>query len=147
MTALDTGALWQLLGNRVQEFAPLPSDHHLGLDNGTIATVWSEPVEIIDPDVEVIARYPSGHLAGGPALTLRSVGRGSAAYVSARLGIEGLRPLVRRFAVLGGKPSPRPVEDDAPGQGGVVLRSRGVVGLRCPVARTPQPTTGTGRSA
>ena len=88
------GALRELLGIRVEEFAPLLGGQTLALDNGTTATLWSEPVEILADEVEILARYEAGEWAGRPAVTRRSVGDGSATYVSTRLGPTGLTTLL-----------------------------------------------------
>ncbi len=47
-----------------------------------------------DPEVEVLAHYRSGAYTGRPAVTRRTVGGGSATYVSTRLGREGLTGLL-----------------------------------------------------
>ena len=104
------GALRELLGVRVEEFAPLLANEHVTVDNGTFATMWTEPVQVVRLDVEVIARYDSGDLKGMPAVTRRASGRGSAGYVSARFGSEGLRPLARRFADLAGVATDLPAD-------------------------------------
>jgi beta-galactosidase len=88
------GALRELLGIRVEEFAPLLDGESVRLDNGTAGTLWSDRVEVTDPATGVLARYASGELAGRPAITRRPAGAGSAAYVSTRLGAAGLRPVL-----------------------------------------------------
>lgn len=88
------GALRDLLGVRVEEFAPLLDTERVTLDNGLDGTLWSERVRPAGPDVAVLARYATGEQAGHPAVTRRPVGEGSAAYVSTRLGPEGLVPVL-----------------------------------------------------
>ncbi|GGM52108.1 beta-galactosidase [Dactylosporangium sucinum] len=88
------GALRDLLGIRIEEFAPLLDDQSVELDNGTTGILWTDRIDIIDADVEVLAWYKSGDLAGRAAITRRSVGTGSATYVSTRLGPAGLRPVL-----------------------------------------------------
>jgi beta-galactosidase len=83
------GALRDLLGVRVEEFAPLLDDQSVPLSNGTSGTLWSERVEVTDPAVKVLVTYAGG----GAAVTRREVGAGSAAYISTRLGPQGL-PLI-----------------------------------------------------
>ncbi len=80
------GALRDLLGIRVEEFAPLLDGDSAPLTNGTSGTLWSESVEVVDGSVKVLAGYRDG----GAAVTRREVGEGSAAYVSTRLGPGGL---------------------------------------------------------
>jgi beta-galactosidase len=80
------GALRDLLGIRVEEFAPLLDGQSAPLSNGTSGTLWSERVEVTDPAVKVLVTYAGG----GAAVTRREVGAGSAAYLSTRLGPQGL---------------------------------------------------------
>jgi beta-galactosidase len=88
------GALRDLLGIRIEEFAPLLDGERADLDNGTSGTLWSERVEVTDPATETLASYRTGDLAGRPAVTRRPVGDGSATYVSTRLGPPGLAPVL-----------------------------------------------------
>nr|WP_296073152.1 beta-galactosidase [uncultured Actinoplanes sp.] len=81
------GAFRELLGIRVEEFQPLLDGQTAELDNGTTATLWTEPVQVVDSAVEVLASYRE---TGTPAITRRVVGSGSASYVSARLGVPGI---------------------------------------------------------
>ncbi|MFI0239274.1 beta-galactosidase [Streptomyces sp. NPDC016845] len=109
------GALRELLGIRVEEFGPLLDGDTVGLDNGTAGSVWSDRVDVTGPDVEVLARYSTGPYATRPAVTRRGTGRGSAAYVSTRLGVAGLT------ALLPGLLAPAGVEAELPeGVRGVV---------------------------
>ncbi|MDT0446536.1 beta-galactosidase [Streptomyces johnsoniae] len=80
------GPLRDLLGIRIEEFAPLQDDERVTLDDGTTGTLWTDLVTVTDPATEVLTRYASGHAAGRPAITRRAAGPGSAAYVSTRLG-------------------------------------------------------------
>jgi beta-galactosidase len=104
------GALRELLGVRVEEFAPLLDDEWVELDNGTTATMWTEPVELTDPATEVLASYRTGEVAGRPAVTRRAVGGGSAAYVSTRLGPEGIAPVLGDLLERAGVHSELPAE-------------------------------------
>jgi beta-galactosidase len=88
------GALRDLLGIRVEEFAPLLDDERVELDNGTTGTLWSERIAVTGPDVDVLLWHKADELDAGPAVTRRTVGSGSAAYVSTRLGPAGLTPLL-----------------------------------------------------
>ncbi|MGW8483089.1 beta-galactosidase [Microbacterium sp. NPDC055903] len=91
------GAMRELLGITVEEFAPLLPDAPVRLSSGATAQVWSEWISRTEDDVEVIDRYADGDLAGSPAVTRRAVGEGSAVYVSADLGREGIRDLLGRL--------------------------------------------------
>ena len=102
------GALRDLLGIRIEEFAPLLDEERVELDNGTTGTLWSERIAVTGPDVEVLLWHKAGELDASPAVTRRTVGTGSAAYVSTRLGPAGLTPLLdellERAAVRGELP-------------------------------------------
>ncbi|MFS0691603.1 beta-galactosidase [Streptomyces nitrosporeus] len=85
------GALRDLLGIRIEEFGPLLRDAGVTLDNGLTGTLWTDRIDVTDPEVTVLARYTSGDQEGRPALTRRApAAGGSAAYVSTRLGSQGL---------------------------------------------------------
>ncbi|MFD4029738.1 beta-galactosidase [Streptomyces sp. NPDC058637] len=85
------GALRDLLGIRVEEFAPLRDGADVRLDNGLTGTLWTDQIDVTDSEVTVLARYEDGDQAGRPAITRRALeDGGSAAYVSTRLGSHGL---------------------------------------------------------
>ena len=107
------GALRDLLGIRVEEFAPLLDGDSVALDSGVTGTLWTDRLTVAAPDVSVLARYPDG----GPAITRRVAG-GSATYVSTRLGPAGLAPLLSRLGV-------RPELPDAGGRVEVTVRTDG----------------------
>ncbi|GIG03233.1 beta-galactosidase [Catellatospora citrea] len=133
------GALRDLLGIRVEEFAPLLDTETVTLDGGLPATLWTERVQVTAPDVTVQARYATGEHAGHPAVTRRAVGEGSAAYVSTRLGPQGLTTVLDGLATAAGVTSELP-----PGsRGGVELtvRRRGEQRFAFLVNRTDQPLT------
>jgi beta-galactosidase len=103
------GALRDLLGVRIEEFAPLPDGAGVLLDDGSRGTLWADRVTLTGPDVEVLARFAEGDAAGLPAVTRRTVpGGGSAAYVSTRLGPGGLAPLLGRLLSAAGVTSELP---------------------------------------
>jgi len=85
------GPLRDLLGIRIEEFAPLGDDERAELDNGLTGTLWTDGITVTGTDVEVLASYKGG----APAITRRVAGAGSAAYVSTRLGPDGLAPVLR----------------------------------------------------
>ncbi|SDS63869.1 beta-galactosidase [Actinoplanes derwentensis] len=123
------GALRDLLGIRVEEFAPLLDGVSVPLTNGTSGTLWSERVEVTDPAVKVLAGYRDG----GPAVTRREVGEGSAAYVSTRLGPHGLAAILDDLLLPAGATSELPAEL----RGKVELAVRGPA--RFLINRTDEP--------
>jgi beta-galactosidase len=80
------GALTDLLGVRVEELHPLPSDGVVELSSGGHGRLWSEDVRAVS--AEVVDRYVGGVLDGKPAITRRRVGAGTAWYVSTELDDE-----------------------------------------------------------
>jgi beta-galactosidase len=115
------GALRDLLGVRVEEFAPLFDDERVELDNGATGTLWTDRIETTGPDVEVLARYKTGDQAERPAITCRTAGAGSATYVSTRLGPDGLVPVLGDVLDRAGVHSELP----EPLRGRVELAARG----------------------
>lgn len=93
------GALRDLLGIRIEEFGPLLDGDtvEVTLDGTTSGTLWTDRITVTDPEVEVLAEYGSGAYAGRPAVTRLAVGQGSAAYVSTRLGADGLTVLLPKL--------------------------------------------------
>ena len=92
------GSLRDLLGLRIEEFAPLPEGASVGLDDGSSGTVWSDRITVTSAETEVLARYTDGPLAGGAALTRRALpGGGGAAYVSTRLDDAHRTTLLNRL--------------------------------------------------
>ncbi|WP_129837757.1 beta-galactosidase [Streptomyces sp. RFCAC02] len=104
------GPLRELLGIRIEEFAPLLDDETAPLDDGGTGTLWTDLITVTDPAVEVLARYTTGHAEGRPALTRRPAGRGSAAYVSTRLGPGGLTGVLAGLLARAGVTSELPEE-------------------------------------
>lgn len=104
------GALRDLLGIRVEEFMPLLPAETVALDNGSLGTLWSEPVDLTDPTTMVLARYADGELAGSPAITRHPHGAGSAAYVSTRLGPDELAPVLQELLDRAGITSELPAQ-------------------------------------
>lgn len=90
------GAFRNLLGVRVEEFAPLREGEQAELDGGWVGEIWSERLLVVD--AEVVAAYRSGPSRGGPAVTRRVVGAGGSAwYVSTRLDEASSGALLERF--------------------------------------------------
>ena len=99
------GLLRDLLGVRVEEFHPLPpgvtvalSSSSAGLDGAT-GSIFSERMQSCD-EVEVVARYRDGVLAGLPAVTRNGCGAGVAWYVSTWPSFSGA--LLRDAAAAAG---------------------------------------------
>ena len=91
------GPLREVLGVWVDEYHPLATGAAIALDDGSTADLWSEAV--VADGAEVLARFAAGPDAGGPALTRRVVGAGSAWYLATRLDEDALGALLTR--VLG----------------------------------------------
>lgn len=104
------GALRDLLGIRVEEFGPLPAGQTVELDDGSTGGLWTDHVTVTGPGTEVLARYRTGTHADRPAVTRRPTGSGSAAYVSTRLGADGLASLLPRLLEPAGVASDLPAE-------------------------------------
>jgi beta-galactosidase len=98
------GPLRDLLGIRIEEFAPLGDDERAELDNGLTGTLWTDGITVTGEGVEVLASYKGGT----PAITRRTAGTGSAAYVSTRLGPSGLAPVLRDLLDRAGVPGDLP---------------------------------------
>lgn len=89
------GAFRELLGVRTEEFHPLQEDEVLTLDDGTRADLWSEKTHL--EGAEAVRTWADGPLAGLPAVTHHSVGRGHAWYVATRPDDEGVARIVDAF--------------------------------------------------
>lgn len=96
------GPLRELLGIRIEEFGPLLDGDRVDLDLGVSGTLWSDRIDVVGPDVKIVASYTSGDHAGRPAVTTRLVGPGSASYVSTRLGPGGLGPVLSQLLSFSG---------------------------------------------
>lgn len=138
------GALRDLLGVRVEEFAPLLDHESATVEVGgeqLEATLWTEPVDVVDPAVEVVGWYKTGEQAGRAAITRRPVttgaGTGSAAYVSTRFGREGLVPVLARLLDDAGVRSELPAA--ARGLVELAVRTNGTEDFWFLVNRTAQP--------
>ncbi|MFJ9586118.1 beta-galactosidase [Streptomyces acidicola] len=120
------GALRDLLGIRIEEFGPLLAGDTVELDDATTGSLWTDRITVTDPETDVLAAYRTGVHTGRPAVTRRSTGSGSAAYVSTRLGTEGLTALLPRLLAPAGAESELP----APARGLVELTVRSGPGGR-----------------
>ncbi|MEU5095701.1 beta-galactosidase [Streptomyces sp. NPDC020996] len=94
------GPLRDVLGLTVEEFSPLLQGQSVrlaGPDGRELAAdVWSEFV--VPGGAETVWTYADGLPAGRPAVTRHRHGRGTAWYVSTRLGADGLDALLERAA-------------------------------------------------
>ncbi|MEV4104697.1 beta-galactosidase [Nonomuraea sp. NPDC049649] len=104
------GALRDLLGIRIEEFAPLLDGDAVELDLGVTGTLWTDKITRTGPGTEVLATYKTGDQAGRPAITLRRTETGTACYVSTRLGPDGLAVLLPRLLEVAGVGSELPPE-------------------------------------
>lgn len=86
------GAFRQLLGVRVEEFAPVLPDSRLTLASGARARFWTER---LSADAEVVDRFADGPAAGGPALTRHRHGTGEAWYLATLPDAQGYADVVR----------------------------------------------------
>lgn len=102
------GALRDLLGIRIEEFGPLLDGDTVELDDASTGSLWTDRIDVTAPETEVLVRYRTGVHAGRPAVTRRPTGGGSAAYVSTRLGVEGLKSLLPRLLAPAGVDSELP---------------------------------------
>lgn len=92
------GALRDVLGVTVEEFVPLLPDAPVTLASGAVANLWTERISRLADGVEVLDTYADGDLAGQAAATRRIAGEGSATYVSADLGRDGVRGVLARLS-------------------------------------------------
>ncbi|GID27900.1 beta-galactosidase [Paractinoplanes brasiliensis] len=127
------GALRDLLGIRIEEFGPLLDGDTAELDNGLTGTLWTDRIDVVSPDTAVLATYKTGDQAGRAAITRRTVGAGSAAYVSTRLGPDGLGQVLGDLLSRAGVTSELP----SPLRGVVELAVRG--DTRFVINRTSEP--------
>jgi len=93
-------APWRdLLGLRVEEFAPLPEGATVRLDGAPetdqdrAGRVWQDVIDLRGADP--VLRYAEGHLAGQAAVTRHPYGRGEAFYLGTLPDPATLRGLVR----------------------------------------------------
>ena len=126
------GAYRDLLGLRVEEFAPLLEGGSVRLSDGTVGTVWSEYGRATSADV--VAAYAEGGVAGSPAVAVNAHGGGRAWYVGTELEEDGFAALVDRLLQESG------VQPTVPGL------PRGVDAVRRVARPGDGPSDGPGRS-
>ncbi len=86
------GAFRDLLGVRVEEFAPLAPGTTVALDDGSTADLWTEALEL--RGAQAVASFVDGPLPGTPAVTRH----GTAWYVATRLDTAATAALADRIA-------------------------------------------------
>ncbi|WP_418275349.1 beta-galactosidase [Isoptericola jiangsuensis] len=111
------GAFRTLLGVHVDEFLPLDAGEEVRLDDGTVATLWTERVR--PRGARVHARFTGGPSDGGAAVTRHRHGRGAAWYVATRFDEPGRDRLVGEVLADAGV---APILPDAPRTVDVVRR-------------------------
>jgi len=94
------GAFRELLGIRSEEFFPLDPAHPLTLDNGSLASLWSEAIRLTT--AEAMLSFATGHHVGSPAVTRNRFGAGEAWYAGTVLDGGVLKDLLLRAAVTAG---------------------------------------------
>ena len=104
------GAFRDLLGIRVEEFAPLRAGEKVTLSDGSRADAWTERLHLAGASAE--ATYVDGPLPGVPAVTRHEHGRGAAWYVATRIDQPAVATLVARVTAEAGV---RPVVATRPG--------------------------------
>jgi beta-galactosidase len=87
------GAFRELLGVRVEEFRPLAAGETVELDDGSVASVWTEDLRLDG------AQAVMSHLDGRPAVTRHEYGDGVAWYAATRLDPA---PLLERVCAEAG---------------------------------------------
>ncbi len=88
------GAFRDLLGIRVEEFAPLLADQSVKLDDGTVADIWTEDLRV--ESAEAVRTYVDGPVPGRPAVTRHAYGDGVAWYVATRTDRQGTAAILER---------------------------------------------------
>ncbi|MFE7407262.1 beta-galactosidase [Isoptericola sp. NPDC057559] len=90
--------LRRALGLTVEEFLPLRDGETLGVvglsDGALTGDVWADDVAL--DGAEVVATYAGGPRPGGAAVTRHRAGAGTGWYVSTRLDVDALAPLMAR---------------------------------------------------
>jgi beta-galactosidase len=83
------------LGMSVEEFLPLRAGQHVRVDlGGTVldGDVWAD--DIVLAGASVVGTFEDGPAAGQPAITRHSLGSGHGWYLSTRLDVTGLAPVL-----------------------------------------------------
>lgn len=94
------GFLRDMLGIRVEEFAPALPDAQIALDSGASARLWSERVKA--ESAETLDTFSDGPASGGPALTRNRHGHGTAWYLATLPDPASYASLMRRIVDAAG---------------------------------------------
>jgi beta-galactosidase len=94
------GAFRDLLGIRVEEFAPLLAGECVSLDDGGTADVWTEDLQLAG--AEAVVRYVDGPVPGAAAVTRHEHGGGTAWYVATRTDPATTARLMSQVVELAG---------------------------------------------
>lgn len=98
------GAWRDLLGIRVEEFAPVLPGTTLALESGATARLWADRIEVTD--AEVLDRFADGPAASRPAVTRRrgpgGPATGDAWYLGTLLEEQALREVVEHIVTAAG---------------------------------------------
>ncbi|MFE2638120.1 beta-galactosidase [Streptomyces scopuliridis] len=97
------GAFRELLGVRVEEFAPMVEPDLVEIDGVTgpaQVSTWHEEIDLTD--AEAAARYAGGDFPGAPAITRATRGEGEAWYVGVELDADARTRLVGVIAERSG---------------------------------------------
>lgn len=94
------GAFADLLGVRVEEFAPLAAGQQVTLDDAGRATVWTEDLALAG--ASAVRSYTDGPVPGRAAVTRHAVGGGLRWYVATRLDEDGTARLLHRVCAEAG---------------------------------------------
>lgn len=109
--------LREALGLTVEEFAPLRAGVATRVDlrpasgatHELVGDVWQD--HIVLDGAQVVGRYLDGPAAGGPAITRNAHGAGAAWYVSTRLDVDQLAPVLEAaYADAGIAPTGLPLD-------------------------------------
>jgi beta-galactosidase len=129
------GALTEVLGIRIEEFFPLLASETISLSQFGSGIKWSERGTV--STASVLAEYSSGPVAGSPAITRNSFGKGTAYYAGTSLSPEGVSQLLAQVsAATAVSPlitAPEDVE--------VVVRSNGETSWAFAMNHTPDDVT------
>ncbi|RHA38153.1 beta-galactosidase [Cellulomonas rhizosphaerae] len=94
------GAFRDLLGVRVEEFAPLRADESVALSSGATARLWTE--RLTTTTATAVDSFVDGPASGVPAVTRNARGTGTAWYVATTLDSKSLGGLVERVLAEAG---------------------------------------------
>lgn len=132
--------LRDVLGVTVEEFLPLLPGDTVQLEGGIVGDTWTDAIRL--EGAGVVTRYVDGPAAGGPAITRHVCGAGVAWYVSTRLDVAGLTPVLSSvYADAGLSRARRPAELEVVTRGGedadyVVAVNHATTPVRLPVTGT-----------